>query len=253
MSMFLYLDKDTPLHRLNPVTRILGLLLLFILSLYWSNPLYLLCLLIFALLLVHIGRAWVNLRKMLYFLLLLAVFSTILWSFFYKGERVLFKIGVFSVTRESLLYGLGMGIRLDFLLISGLIFISCTKVEEFTLALKRMGLPYPVCFSLSLAFRLVPLFYGAASTILQAQKSRGLDLESGNLLQRIKKYIPLLTPIFLYAVRNVDQLAVALESKGFGTRKERSYYLKFTTGRGDYLALTLLGLSNLACIYFKLR
>lgn len=251
--MFLYLEKNTPLHRLHPVVRVIGLLLLFVLSLYWSNPVYLLFLFMLILILVQVAKAWINVRKMVYFLLLLAAFSTVLWSIFYKGETTIFKFGILTVSKESFLYGLGMGIRLDFFLLCGLVFLSCTKVEEFTLALKKLGLSYPVCFSLTLAFRLVPLFYDAAFTIVQAQKSRGLDLESGNLFQRIKKYVPLMAPIFLYAIRNVDMLAMALESKGFGAQKQRSYYLSYSVRYSDYITLAFLVTLNLVCLYFKFR
>lgn len=247
--MFLYLDKDTPLHRLNPATKIIGLVLLFILPLCFTHPLHLLPCLGFVLLLTYIAKSFRNLRRMWFLILLLAVLSTVLWSFFRKGESTLFRLGFLSVSWESVLYGTGMGIRLNTMLISGLIFLSCTKVEEFTLGLRKMGLPFSVSFALSLAFRLVPLFFSTASTVVQAQRSRGLDLEGGNIFRRMRKYVPLLIPIFVYAIRNTDLLAMALESKGFGANRERTYYLQFKMRWIDYTALISLGLVDIGCLW----
>ena len=68
---------------------------------------------------------------------------------------------------------------------TGLIFLSTTRNEELTNGLIRMGCPYPIAFALSTALRLVPTFAGAGATIIQAQVSRGLDLESGNIFSRV--------------------------------------------------------------------
>jgi energy-coupling factor transport system permease protein len=121
-----------------------------------------------------------------------------------------------------------------------MIFLSCTRIEEFTAGLNKLGMPFSMSFALSLAFRLVPTFAATTSTVIQAQKSRGLDLESGWILSRIKKHVPLLIPIFIYAIRNADLLAMALESKSFGLRKDRTYYQEFKVGHADYIAIAFL-------------
>jgi len=242
--VFLYLERDTPLHTLNPVTKIIGLVLLLILPLSTTHPLGLLPSLAFVLFLLYLAKAFRNLRRMWWFVLLLGAVSIVLWSFFRQGQTILFRLGFLSVSRESVLYGLGMGIRLNVMLISGLVFLSCTKVEEFTLGLRKLGLPFSMSFALSLAFRLVPLFFTTASTVLQAQRARGLDLKRGSVIQRVKKYVPLLIPIFVYAVRNTDQLAMALESRGFGARRERTYYIEYQMKKIDLAVLLFLGAAD---------
>ncbi len=253
MNIFLYLDRDSALHRLNPVTKIFGLLLIFIALMIFNHPLYLLPLFLLILLIGAMAKSLSNLRRIWILMLILAFFSFLLWSMFFKGPTLLFKLWFLRISKESLLYGLGMGIRLNGMILAGLIFISCTRIEEFTAGLNRLGLPFRACFALSLAFRLVPTFALTSLTIVQAQKSRGLDLESGTLLERIRKHIPLLVPIFVYAIRNTDLLAMALESKGFGARKKRSYLLEFRTGWQDFLALGFLLALNVAFILLRLR
>ena len=253
MDIYLYLDKDTFIHRLHPVTKIVCLFLLFALTMVFNHPLYVLSI---AGLVVVIGiasRSLSNLRGIRVLLILLFAFTFILWPLFLKGSQLLWKFGPISVYRESLLYAIAMGLRLDTMIASGMIFLSCTRIEEFTAGLNRLGLPFPMSFALSLAFRLVPTFAATTATVVQAQKSRGLDLESGWIFERIKKHVPLIVPIFIYAIRNADLLAMALESRSFGLRKDRTQYIEHRASRKDYVAITFLVALSGVCIYMRLN
>jgi energy-coupling factor transport system permease protein len=101
----------------------------------------------------------------------------------------------------------------------------------------KLGLPYRVGFAISTALRMVPTIASSISTISQAQKSRGLDLEGGSLLDRLKKFIPILIPVFISTIRDTNVFGMALESKGFGAREDRSYYLQMVMDRSDWLVL----------------
>jgi len=251
--MFIYLDKDSFLHHLHPVTKIVGLILLFIWAMVFNHPLYLSIIFVIVFFLSILAKSLANFKKFWILLIILAFFSTLLWSFFLRGTTPLFKLGFIQISKESLLYGLAMGIRIDTMIVSGIIFLSSTRTEDFTQGLNSLGLPFPVSFALSLSFRLVPTFAATSSTIIQAQKSRGLDLESGRLWKRIRKHIPLFIPILIHAIRNTDLLAMALESKGFGFKKRRTYYLHFRSTWKDWLSLTILaGLIGLS-FYIRLN
>jgi len=238
--MFIYLDKESFLHRLHPVTKIAGLILLFIWAMVFNHPLYICIVFLMVFFLSILARSLSNFKKFWITLIILAFFSTLLWSFFLRGPTRLFKLGFIQISKESLLYGLAMGIRIDTMIVSGIIFLSTTRTEDFTQGLSTLGLPFPVSFALSLSFRLVPTFSATTSTIIQAQKSRGLDLESGRLLKRIRKHIPLFVPILIHAIRNTDLLAMALESKGFGFKNRRTYYLHFRSTWQDWLSIGIL-------------
>ncbi len=239
-TIYLYLDKQTVIHDLSPITKIISLILLFALSLVFNHPVYLLFLLGFILLIGYKSKSLENIWRIRLLLICLGIMSLVLWSFFIKGETVLWKYSFLAISTESLLYGLGIGFRLAMMIISGMIFISCTNVEEFTWGLHKLGLPFRVSFTLSLAFRLVPTFTETAHTITQAQMARGLDLDKGGFILKTKKYIPLIIPILAYAIRKTDLLAQALESKGFGTKGARTHYLEFKTSMIDYSVVALL-------------
>jgi energy-coupling factor transport system permease protein len=235
MNLFLYLDGATPLHRLDPRTKIFLLLGSFVAAVLFFQPGPLFALLLVLLGYGAIGGALRNLRRIWFLLLSIAIVSIVSWSVFARGSTPLF----WRVTREGFLYGMGAAVKIDGMIIAGLIFLTTTKTEEIVLGLIRLRVPYPAAFAFSLAIRMVPTIIGTAVTVTEAQRSRGLDLTSGGPVARLRKHVPLLVPIFLHTLRNTDQLAKALESRGFGARRERTSYLTIGFRGRDVLALTL--------------
>jgi len=235
MNLFLYLARESPVHRLDPRTKIFLLLGSFVAAVLFSQPGPLAILLGVLLLYGATARALGNLRRIWFLLVSIAIISMVSWSIFTRGATPLF----WRVTWEGLRYGIGAAIKIDSMIISGLIFLSTTRTEEMVLGLIRLRVPYRAAFAFSLAIRMVPTIIGTAVTVTEAQRSRGLDLESGGPLARLRKYIPLLVPMFLQTLRNTDQLAKALESRGFGARRERTWYLEIGFHTADILALTL--------------
>jgi energy-coupling factor transport system permease protein len=238
--MDLYLRFNTSIHRLDPRVKVFGLLSTFALLLTFNHPLYVAGLATGVFALALAARALCNLRRLRALFVILFLFSVVLWPLFTRGETAVARIGPLVFTRESLLYGLAVGLRLDAMVAAGLVFLSTTRVEEVTAALRRLGLPFPASFAFSLAFRLVPTFADSAHTIIQAQQSRGLDLESGGLITRIRRHVPLLVPTVIGAVRTTNLLAMALESRGFGASTRRSEYLQLRARPVDFLVLGLL-------------
>jgi energy-coupling factor transport system permease protein len=209
---------------------------------------------------ISLGITWVavsakalkNFWRLRFILILLIVFSTLMWPFFVKGPTPLWSWRSLQVSQESLLYGIAMGLRLTTFVGTGLIFLSCTRNEELTNGLIRMGCPYPIAFAFSTALRLVPTFAGAGATIVQAQVSRGLDLESGNIFSRVGKFIPQAVPLFIYAIRHTNLLAMSLESKGFSPESKRTMYYEPHMRRLDYMVFIFLMLIFILLLYIRL-
>lgn len=242
MNLFLYVDRETFLHRLDPRTKFFAAAGSSLLCLCFNHPLFLLPITLGLLLVSLLSRSFRNVYRLRFLLILLFLFSALLWPFFVRGPTPLWTFGRIEIGFEALLYGLAMGLRLSTFVIIGLIFLSTTRNEEIHHGLIRLGLPYPMAFALSAALRLVPTFAGAGATIVQAQISRGLDLKSGSLFSRFGKFIPQAVPLFVYAIRHTNLLAMALESKGFDPRSKRTFYLELRMTWRDYLALALVGL-----------
>jgi energy-coupling factor transport system permease protein len=120
------------------------------------------------------------------------------------------------------------------------------------LALEQTRLPYEFSFAFTTAVRFVPVLAEEAQTIMDAQKARGLELEKGNFMKRIRNYIPVLIPLIVSAIRRSLELAEAMESRAWGATKKRTnlYVLKFHRGDFALLAITV-GVLALA-IYTRL-
>ena len=228
-------------------------MLFFALALIFNDPRHLALVAGGLLILGAISQSLENYWRLRVILVLLFVFSSIFWPFFARGPTVLWTWGPLVLTRESLLYGIAMGFRLSSMLMAGLVFLSTTKIEEFTSGLIRLRIPYPMAFAFSTALRLVPTFAGAGATIVQAQVSRGLDLESGGLAARFRRFIPLAVPLFIYAIRHTNLLAMALESKGFSPEHKRTFYLELKMGLWDYAILFFLIALIILLLILRLR
>jgi energy-coupling factor transport system permease protein len=252
MNIFLYLDRNTLIHHLDPRTKLIATTLLFGICLCFNHPLFLAVICVGIFLLGLAAAALPNFWKLRHILLLLVLFSTLLWPFFVKGPTLWWTWGPFQISRESFFYGLGMGLRLSAFVGIGLIFLSTTRNEELTNGLIRLGIPYPLAFAFSTALRLVPTFVGAGATIIQAQVARGLDLESGNLFKRIGQFIPQAVPLFIYAVHQTNFLAMALESRGFDPKAKRTFYFDPRMKTRDFLIVAFTFGLFLCSLYFRL-
>ncbi len=251
MNLSLYVDTRTWLHRLDGRTKILCLLGLFSLSLLFSDPVYLLGLCAGILALVLWARSLHNLKKIWILLALLFVYSVILWPFFVEGTTPLFTIGGLAVMREGVLHGMGMGLRLNAMLISGIVLLSSTAIEELGEALNRLGVPRPLGFSLSLAFRWVPALLGSIGAVIQAQRSRGLDAHSRGVVGKIRRYPPLIVPLIGHTLRQTNLLAMALESKGFGAGQVRRPLFVSKMQKADFVALAVIAVLVLGSLWMR--
>ncbi|KAA3661910.1 MAG: energy-coupling factor transporter transmembrane protein EcfT [Chloroflexi bacterium] len=244
MNIDFYLDIDTVIHRLDGRTKILLFLSSFVALVLFEDPLYILPIALLILLQNILARAWINIWRIRFLLTILTISSLIMWNVFASGETHLF----WFVDYESLLYSFARTILILFMIISGMNLLSTTRNEELVLAMIKLGLPYRVGFAISTSLRMVPTISSSIYTISQAQRSRGLDLESGNIVERVRKYIPLLIPVFISTIRGTNVFGMALESKGFGARDDRTFYLEMTMSRRDYITLAFV----LAVIIFCL-
>jgi energy-coupling factor transport system permease protein len=164
-------------------------------------------------------------RRALPLLVPLVLMCLLLWGLLTRGTVPLWSPGSLTVYRDSLLFAAAFAVRLSAMLIAGLAFVSATGIEELRLGLTRLGLPYPMAFAIGLAFRLVPLIGSTLEKAAQAQKSRGLALDRGGPLARLHNHAPLIIPVILVSLRNIDQLAAALEARGFGAQTRRTSFL----------------------------
>jgi len=187
---------------------------------------------------VTLAGTWRDLRPIRWLLVPLAIFSLGVWSFLAHGPTLLF----WGVSRESLAFGAANFLKLATMMVAGLTLLATTPPEELFLGLVKLRLPYPGAFAFALALHWVPEVFATAMRVKEAQEARGLSWEQGNPLDRLKRHLPLLAPIFLLTLRRSQAMAWALEARGFNMSPPRTYLLEVHMAARDWLALAVAGI-----------
>ena len=249
MDAEIYLDNNSVIHRLDPRTKIVTFLLTFVAILLFENPLWMLPVTILIVLQLLVSGSVRNLRRIRYILIVLTISSMVLWNLFSSGVTPL--LGFLTV--ESFTFAVARTMLMILMISAGMILISTTRNEELVLGMIRLGLPYRVGFAISTSLRLVPTIASSTMTISQAQQSRGLNLQSGGLIERIRKFLPLLVPVFISTIRSTNIFGMALESKGFGAREVRTSYLQIKMRPIDWAVIIFALLFVIVSVYFALN
>ena len=240
MNPFLFRDRGSLLHRLDPRAKILALLLSFVAVTVQplSQGVFLLAALI--LIWAALGKALFGVRRIAVILISIMVITTLIWGLMKR------ELGLFSLS--SLMFGFVNGMKIDAMIISGVAFLASTRHEEVGCGLQRLGLPYRVTFVLSMAMRLVPVFTLSGYTVIQAQTARGLDLSGGSPVVRVRRYLALLTPLLLSALRVSGPLTQALESRGF-SRSGRSSLIELRWRCRDTITVLIWFVIAALCVW----
>ena len=240
MPIYLYIERTGVLHRLHPTVKVYALFVMFW-SVYWvDHPLALLPLGLLMLAAAESAGAWPNFYRLRWLFIMVIIFTTLAWMIFYRRGPALIDLPLIHLSRASLVFGLGRGLKLAELLATSVLFLSTTKVEEFTAGLARLGVPYRVGFAITLAFRLVPLFIDSALTVVQAQNLRGYDFNRGGPLERARRYVPVVIPVFMGALRKANSMAMALEARGFGMSRRPTSFIDYPVEARDVAATVAL-------------
>ena len=246
-----YLPGESFIHKLDPRTKIL-ISLLFIICLFVVNKFVGYTVVIgFLALVIFIAkipfRFIINGLKPIF---LLVVFTAVLNLFMIRGteESLLYKIGFLSIYVEGLETAAFMAIRLILLIIGTSLLTLTTSPIELTDGIEKLLRPigkeisHELAMMMTIALRFIPTLIDETDKIMKAQKARGADFETGGIIQKAKSLVPLLVPLFISSFRRADELAMAMEARGYRGRagRTRMKVLKFTSK--DTIAFIVAGL-----------
>jgi energy-coupling factor transport system permease protein len=176
---------------------------------------------------------------------LLAVFifaTQFIVGYFYPSSNIPHVTGAIDTPMEFFALferGAAMTLRFVVLIASFSVFFLTTSPDHLGLALQQSHVPYEFCFAFTTAVRFVPVLADEAQTIMDAQKARGLELERGNLIKRVRNYIPILIPLIVNAIRRSLELAEAMESRAWGASDKRTNLYKLNLKRADIILLII--------------
>jgi len=238
----LYTEADTFLHRLDPRVKILSVLLLSLLAFVLTSLPYLLVLLSFIFLLLLLARAsYLKTIFALKFVLRFMALIAILWPLFDpSGTPVIAKLGPITITEPAIWRGLTSAVRVGCLATVWYILIFTTSQRDLVRALVKLGLRFDFGLALAIALRFFPAFGTIMESVIDAQRARGMEFEKGNFLSRSKKYVAVMGPAIVSALRTADTLSLALQSRAYGARRDRTYLRELRMRGKDYAALAIV-------------
>lgn len=224
----------SPIHVLDPRIKFVYVCAIFVIAIIFSELLPLIVLFLMQIpfvLLAGVKREWLRSLRGAAFLATIIFLTNFLVAYVGAG---------YVITPKNLENALALTLRFIVLVESFSVFFLTTSPDHLGLALEQTHVPYEFTFAFTTAVRFVPVLAEEAQTIMDAQKARGLELERGNFLKRIRNYIPILIPLIVSAIRRSLELAEAMESRAWGATKNRTnlYVLKMHAGDFVLLALT---------------
>ena len=239
-----YFPGNSPVHRLDPRTKLV-MLIVYIVALFTaSNWLSYLATFLFLVAAVWISRiplkSLVNGMKPLVVILIL---TGILNIFFTAGETLLVKFWVITVYAEGIVRAIFMVARI-LMLISGTFLLTYTTspialtdgLESLLRPLKLIHVPvHELAMMMCIALRFIPTLIEETDKIMSAQKARGADFETGNLIEKVKALIPILVPLFISAFRRADELATAMECRCYQGGEGRTKLKLLRYSRNDFV------------------
>lgn len=236
----LYTEADTFLHRMDPRVKIFAVLLLTLLALIMSELLYLLILLAFVALLIALGRAPLSkVGLALRFVVRVMVMIIILWPIFDpSGSPVLASIGPVKITEPAVWRGITNAVRICCLATVWYVLMFTTSQRDLVRALVKLGVRFDFGLTLAIALRFLPTFGATVESIKDAQRARGMEFDKGSPLRRSRNYIAVLIPTIVSALRTADTLSLALQSRAYGARHDRTYLRELKMRYSDAIALT---------------
>lgn len=233
----MYVARESGLHRLNPNTRLSLALCLLVLGLALPGPWTSYAILAGVILPLALwGRVLGKLARTVWniswpFALSVLLIQTIFWG---KGTTF-FEIGPLSFKREGAIFALISIGRILLVMADFILFSITSRPDALMISLKQAGMPGALAYIIVTTLQIVPRFQAKANTILDAQRSRGLETE-GNLLVRARAFVPLVLPLVLGSLLEVEERAIAIEARAFNSNRKETSLIEIPDSGSQRLA-----------------
>ena len=247
-----YEEKDTWIHRLSGVTKLVFFLLWSITSMLSYDTRVLLVMLVCSLIIFKMSRTeWRQVGTVFKFIMfflvinLLAIFifspdqGTKIYGTRYRACAMI--AGPYVITTEQLFYEFNVMVKYLTVIPAVFMFIVTTNPSEFAASMNRVGISYNICYSVALALRYIPDVQDEYRKIKHAQEARGIEMSSkASLIDRIKKSSTILFPLIFSSMDRIDVVSNAMELRGFGKHKKRTWYSARPLKKNDYIVLIVI-------------
>lgn len=238
-----YFPGNSIVHRLDPRTKLIAVVL-YIVALFLAKS-FVTYGIMFLLLAVSIAVSKVPVKSIFRGMkpvVFIVIFTAILNLFYTPGDTVLVRFWIFTITLEGVFNAFFMVVRI-LMLIAGTFLLTYTTspilltdgLERLLRPLKKVRFPvHELSMMMSIALRFIPTLIQETDKIISAQKARGADFDSGNLMQKAKALIPILIPLFLSSFRRAEELAIAMECRCYHGDEGRTSLRQLTMHGRDW-------------------
>jgi energy-coupling factor transport system permease protein len=255
-----YVPADSSIHRMDPRSKLI-VIFLFVCIIFLANNWITYALIgIYTFLMLGLSRIplrflYVGLKPVIW----LVLFTFVLQLFFTKEGNLLLELGPLKIYHEGLRQGIFISMRFLFLiLMTSLLTLTTTPIEitdgiETLLnPLNKVRFPvHEMALMMSISLRFIPTLMQETDKIMKAQIARGVEFAGGPIKERVKAVIPLLIPLFVSSFKRAEELAIAMEARGYRGGEGRTKYRQLNWKTADSLQLLLLVI--LTVFLFSLR
>ena len=251
IAILSYIKRDSLVHELTGRTKLLFFIAWSVAAMVTYDTRVLVCMLLFSIVIFKISR--IRVRDISFVLWLAAIFllmnNLFVYLFspeygvgLYESRTVLFTIaGPYTITVQQLFYHLNMTMKVICVVPVALLFIACTDPSEFAASLASIGVSYRIGYAVSLALRYIPDVQREYHNISQAQQARGIDLSGKDkLFTRMKNSVAILLPLVLSSLNRIETVSNAMELRGFGRNKKRTWYTLRKMQKNDWIVVVLV-------------
>lgn len=245
-----YKEKDCLIHRLNGLTKLIFFILWTLTSMLTYDTRILFAMLIISITVFKFSKTdWSQIRSIFMFIVIFLSINIIAIFLFspYEGCKIynsrtdLFSLSTrYTFTREQLFYELNIILKYFTIVPSVFMFITSTNPSEFAASLNRIKIPYTASYSVAISLRYVPDVQTDFNRIKNAQEARGIEMSSkANIFYRIKNMSAILFPLVFTSMEKIDSVTNAMELRGFGKHKTRTWYSAKKLTRIDFAVIVL--------------
>lgn len=246
-----FFPGESFIHKMDPRMKVIGSIIYIILLFVATKPLGLVIGVVLLCLMYGISKIPAKMiLKSLKPVIPIIIFTSILNILFVGSAKSdpLFALGFIKIYKEGISLAIMMSIRIICLIAGTSLLTYTTSPIELTDAievlmgpLKRFKVPvHEIAMMMTIALRFIPTLIEETEKIMNAQKARGADMETGNLMQRAKALIPILIPLFVSAFRRADELALAMECRCYRGGEGRTRMKQLKTSYRDWVALVVM-------------
>lgn len=251
-SISLYVDKDTYLTRMHPFTKLCYIFTAIVASLVAGKLWAFAAFIGISLVMLISGKIIRKVFPLIAFSFTILITIFLIHGLFnHENATLLFAAGPLKFYQEGMLYALRISLNVLNMLLAFAVFVLTTRPVELVEDLERIGFSPKIGYVVSSVFQIVPQMSGTMNTIMDAQRSRGLETE-GSLLTRAKSFLPLISPVVMSSLINTRERAIALEIRGFEAGQKKTYLREDKMKNLDRIWCVILMLLIIAAIAIRI-